>query len=127
MKRIGVIGARKRNSRTDYIIVRDIFFDIYEEGDWIVSGHCPLGGDAFAEKIAYDYGIPILLFPPKKKQAKYLFARNTKVSKFSTTIIACLINPYESLNEILQRENGGTEDCLKKFRKFNPEGKIIVV
>jgi hypothetical protein len=127
MKKIGIIGTRKRNIRTDYIIVRDQFFSIYDEGDWIVSGHCDRGGDKFAEKIMEDYGIPTLIFPPKKKQAKYFFARNKFIAKHSNIIIACLINPHEPLDQILKRTSGGSEHTLKCFRKFYPEGEIIVV
>ena len=117
MKKIGVIGTRKRNIRTDYQLVHDAFFEVYEEGDWIVSGGCPKGGDAFAEKIAFDYGIPILLFPPKKKTRKEFFARNTSVAENSDRIIACLVNPSDSLTDIYGRKFGGTEDTIKKFLK----------
>ena len=117
MKKIGIIGTRKRNIITDYHIVKDAFFEIYEEGDWIVSGHCPKGGDAFAEKIAYDYGIPILIFPPKKRTREFFFARNTLVANESDIIIACLINPHESLEQVLKRTSGGSEDTIKKFCK----------
>ena len=116
MKRIGIIGTRKRNIRTDFILTKELFFEVYQEGDWIVSGHCPEGGDAFAEKIAYDYGISILLFPPKKKIKKFYFARNTLIAKNSDIIIACVVRPHEPLEEILKREFGGTEDTLKKFK-----------
>lgn len=127
MKKIGIIGTRKRNIITDYHIVKDAFFEIYEEGDWICSGGCPKGGDAFAEKIAYDYGIPILLFPPKKKTREFYFARNVLIAKHSDIIIACLINSHETIEEILQRKSGGSEHTLKCFRRFYPEGKIIIV
>jgi hypothetical protein len=129
MKKIGIIGTRKRNIITDYQITKDAFFEIYEEGDWIVSGHCPKGGDAFAEKIAFDYGIPILLFPPKKRIRKEFFARNTLIAQNSDFIIACLIRPSEPIEDVLLRESGGSEDTLKKFvRMFNnkPERIIIV-
>lgn len=119
MKKIGIIGTRKRNIRTDYQLVHNAFFEIYEEGDWIVSGHCPVGGDAFAEKIAFDYGIPILLFPPKKKTAKEFFARNTLVALNSDVLIACLVSPYESLEDVLKRPSGGSEDTIKKFCAAN--------
>lgn len=119
MKIIGIIGTRKRNTITDYNIVKDAFFEIYEEGDWVCSGHCDKGGDKFAEKIAYDYGIPILLFPPKKKQRKYFFERNTLIAEHSDIIIACLIRPYESLEEVLKREKGGSEDTIKKYCNFH--------
>ena len=132
MKRIAIIGTRKRNTITDYNIVKNKFFEIYEEGDIIVSGHCKDGGDKFAEKISEDYGIPILLFPPKKGKTKTeyiksLFARNTKVAKFSTDVLACLMNPEDSIEEILKRKKGGTEHTLKQFRKFYPDGRIIIV
>ncbi len=115
MKKIGIIGTRKRNIRTDYIEVHEAFFEVYEKGDWIVSGHCPKGGDAFAEKIAFDYGIPILLFPPKKKIRKEFFARNTLIADNSDIIIACLINSHESIEDIYKRTSGGSEDTLRKF------------
>lgn len=130
MKKIGIIGTRKRNVRTDFIEVQEAFFEIFEEGDWIVSGHCPKGGDAFAEKIAFDWGIPILLFPPKKKIRKHFFARNTLVAEISDMIIACLINPHESLEEIYSRTSGGSEDTIRKFlnkigyHKFHSDNHI---
>jgi hypothetical protein len=130
MKKIGIIGTRKRNVRTDFIEVQEAFFDIYEEGDWIVSGHCPKGGDAFAEKIAYDWGIPILLFPPKKKIRKEFFARNTSIAETSDIIIACLINPHESIYDIYKRKSGGSEDTIRKFlnkigyHKFHSDNDI---
>jgi len=127
MKKIGIIGTRKRNIRTDYQIVHDAFFEIYEDGDWIVSGHCPKGGDAFAEKIAFDYGIPILLFPPKKHTAKEYFARNTLIAQNSDFIISCLVRPSESIDDVLSRDSGGSEDTLKKFVKLNTKERIIIV
>jgi hypothetical protein len=129
MKKIGIIGTRKRNIRTDYQIVKDAFFEIYEDGDFIVSGHCPKGGDAFAEKIAFDYGIPILLFPPKKHTRKEYFARNTLIAQYSDCIIACLVRPSEPIDDILLRQSGGSEDTLKKFINLfnNNKTRIIIV
>lgn len=118
MKKIGIIGTRKRNIITDFHQVKEAFFEIYQEGDWIVSGHCPKGGDAFAEKIAYDYGIPILLFPPKKKIREEFFARNTLIAEWSDVLIACLVNPQDSLEDIYKRTSGGSEDTLRKFMKI---------
>lgn len=132
MKKIGIIGTRKRNIITDFYEVRETFFEIYKEGDWIVSGHCPKGGDAFAEKIAYDNGIPILLFPPKKLTRAEFFARNTQVALNSDCILACLINPNSSLEEIYRRTSGGSEDTIRKFlnmvgfRKFHSDNNIPI-
>ena len=117
MKKIGIIGTRKRNIITDFHCVKDKFFEVYNEGDWIVSGHCPKGGDAFAERISFDYGIPILLFPPKKKTRKEFFARNLLVAEESDIILACLINPHETVEQVLIRTSGGSEHTLRNFAK----------
>jgi len=130
MKKIGIIGTRKRNIITDFYCVHKKFFDIYEKGDWIVSGHCPKGGDAFAEKISYDYGIPILLFPPEKKRREFFFARNTLIAEHSDILLACLVNPHESHEEIYKRKSGGSEDTIRKFlnkigyHKFHSDNNI---
>lgn len=116
--KIGIIGTRKRNTRTDFELVKITFFENYKEGDWIVSGHCPIGGDAFAERIAFDHGIPILLFPPKKTTRKEFFARNKLIAQNSDIIIACLVNPEQSLRDILQRKSGGSENTLKHFQEY---------
>ena len=132
MKKIGIIGTRKRNVRTDFIQVLEAFQKIYEQGDWIVSGHCPKGGDAFAEKIAYDFGFPILLFPPKRKIAREFFARNSLIAEHSDILIACLINPDDLLEDIYRRKSGGSEDTIRKFlnkvgyRKFHSDNYITI-
>lgn len=138
MKKIGIIGTRRRNIRTDFIKVKDAFFEVYEDGDWIVSGGCPEGGDAFAEKIARDFGIPILTLharwnhkwidEEKKFIRKYNqaagFIRNGPIAEHSDVIIACVADD----------RTGGTEDTLKKFEKdkirekrFKMDGEIILV
>lgn len=118
MKKIGIIGSRRRNTRTDYQSVYDAFWKIYEEGDWIVSGGCPKGGDAFAEKIAKDHGLPILIFYPNwKKYGKQAgFKRNTSIAKQSDIIIACVADD----------RTGGTEDTLKKYKGMDKWQTIIV-
>lgn len=125
MRKIGVIGTRKRNSREDYNLTQLQFFKVYEEDDWIISGGCPQGGDAFAEKIARDYGIPILIFYPKRRKVQEFFARNTLIAIHSDILLACLVNPEQSLRQVFLRKQGGAEDTLKKFMKdkFKREGK----
>ena len=110
MKYIGIIGSRRRNRGIDRKAVREKFFEVYEDGDWIVSGGCPEGGDRFAEKIAKDYGIPILIFYPNwKKLGKAAgIIRNTDIAKESDVLVAC----------IAKDRLGGTEDTIKKYMRL---------
>ena len=51
MKVIGIVGTRSRESIRDFLACKEKFFEIYEDGDRIVSGGCPQGGNKFAEAI----------------------------------------------------------------------------
>lgn len=119
MKKIGVIGSRRRNAGIDRKVIREQFLEIYEDGDWIVSGGCPQGGDRFAEIIAKDYGIPIVIFYPNwKKFGKAAgIIRNTYIADNSDVIIAC----------VAEDRKGGTEDTIKKFLKKQPIGELFLV
>ena len=113
MKIIGIIGTRRRNSNDAYRKVRDEFINHYKEEDWICSGGCPKGGDRFAEMIAQEFGVPIIIFYPnwKKYGKNATFIRNSEVAKKSDIIIACVA--YD--------RTGGTEDTLKKYDKHCKE------
>lgn len=110
MKRIGIIGSRSRDSARDYMLVEKAFLAIYQEGDFIVSGGCQLGGDRFAEKIARKHGVPIIIFFPnwEKYGKRAGFIRNSSVAKASHVLIAC----------VGRSRVGGTEDCLSKFQRL---------
>ena len=119
MKKIGIIGTRRRNGSEPYKKVETNFFEIYEDGDWIVSGGCPKGGDRFAEVIAKKYGIPILIFYPnweKYKRGAGL-VRNSDIANNSDTLIGC----------VSKGRTGGTEDTIKKFLKKQPVGEVRIV
>ena len=113
MKRIGIIGSRRRNDTVDYRDVVKVFDKIYTEGDWIVSGGCPKGGDRFAERIAKERGIPILiLYPNWDKYGKGAgFVRNTDIAHWSDFLLAC----------VAEDRKGGTEDTIKKYLKMGKE------
>jgi hypothetical protein len=95
------------------------FFEFYEDGDWIVSGGCPKGGDRFAESIAKKYGIAILIFYPNwgkyKKGAG--FVRNVDIANNSDVLIAC----------VAKDRTGGTEHTIKKFLAKQPVGELRIV
>ena len=123
MKIIGIIGTRRRDDSSTLSLIGEKFFEIYEKGDWICSGGCEEGGDRFAEKIAKDHGIPIIIFYPawrdldapgavirRNKYGEYNanagFDRNTPIAHTSNVIIA----------SVASDRKGGTEDTLSKFR-----------
>ena len=109
MKFIGIIGSRRRNALHDFRTVKAAFDRIYQDGDWIVSGGCPKGGDAFAEEIAKERGIPIIIFYPNwgKFGKAAGFVRNGDIAKHSDCIIACCSSDRK----------GGTEDTIAKYKK----------
>lgn len=118
MKKIGIIGSRKRNSKEDLELCHKCFIEIYEEGDTIISGGCALGGDNFAEKIAEQHNIPIKIYKADwNKYGKSAgFKRNTYIAEDSDIIIALLLENEHSY---------GTEDTIEKSKRLGK--KIILV
>ena len=119
MKWIGIIGSRRRDTHKDFTAVYFAFRDFYEDGDGIVSGGCPKGGDRFAEMIAKDQGIPILIYYPDwKRYSKAAgFIRNQYIADRADILIAC----------VAKDRKGGTEDTIKKFEKQNKKGGVALV
>lgn len=106
-KVIGIVGSRSRDSNTDLLLTTETFLDYYNEGDTIVSGGCPKGGDRFAEVIAATVGCPIHLH--KAEWDKYGkgagFYRNTFIARDADLLIAV----------VSAERKGGTEDTIRKF------------
>lgn len=128
MKVIGIIGSRSRNTGADYNKVWEAFTKIYEDGDEIVSGGCPQGGDRFAEVIAKTEQVPIKIHYAQWNYFGKMagFARNGDIARASDVLIACVDESRE----------GGTEDTIKKFIKAETgcdeqmlveQGKLILV
>lgn len=119
MKWIGIIGTRRRNTKKDFYKVEEVFWENYEDGDGIVSGGCPKGGDAFAHYLHKKHSIPYLEFPADwKHHGKAAgFIRNTDIAGNSDILIACV-----SLDR-----TGGTEDTIRKFLKSNESERLILV
>ena len=115
---IGIIGSRRRNGEEDYDKVLAAFLKIYKEGDTLVSGHCPEGGDLFAEHIAYGLNIPIKLYPAEwGKYGKAAgFKRNGIIAESADVLIAC----------VAKDRTGGTEDTIRKFKKLGKTDLILV-
>jgi len=122
-KKIIIIGSRSRNSQEDYEQVWNEFRKWYENGDIIVSGGCPKGGDRFAEiiadkldltkenkKLIIHYPIKPKVGSPKYMWAKAMYERNTVIAneaELNSIVIAC-VSPDRK---------GGTEDTIKKIQR----------
>lgn len=109
-KKIGIVGSRRRYRREDFILIKNKFIEYYEDGDIIVSGGCQTGADRFAETIARDFGITIVIHHADwKNNGKTAgFIRNTKIAEDSDILLAC----------VSEDRKGGTEDTIKKFEKL---------
>lgn len=116
MKTIGIVGSRRRNSKEDFDLVEKKFLEIYEDGDELVSGGCPSGGDKFCEMLAKKYQIPIKIYYAQwDKLGKGAgFARNTDIARDADALIAL----------VAEDRKGGTEDTIKKAEKL---GKQIIL
>lgn len=113
MKKIGIVGSRRRDSDEDFKITEKIFLSVYESGDEIVSGGCPKGGDRFAEILAKKHQVPIKIYYAQwNKIGKGAgFARNGAIAKDSDVLIGV----------VTEDRTGGTEDTVKKFLKKTSE------
>ncbi|MFA5732015.1 MAG: SLOG family protein [Acidithiobacillus sp.] len=118
IRKIGIVGSRRRNASYDYKIVLNKFLEMYQEGDIIVSGGCPEGADSFAEDIGRKNGIPFLIFPANwKKYGKSAgFVRNKDISDNSDILIAC----------VAPDRKGGTENTIKYFKNKNNFDKSML-
>ena len=117
-KTIGIIGSRNKNTSIYYEKILDELEKIFEEGDKIVSGGCPKGGDRFAEEIAKTYGLTIIIHYPDWNQhgRKAGFVRNTKIAKDVDVLIAVVSDD----------RIGGTEDTIKKYLQFGKKDLIEI-
>lgn len=112
-KVIGIVGSRRRAGNDDYLACRAAFMDVFRDGDRIVSGGCPAGGDHFAEIIARGMGLTITVhhadWRGKGKAAG--FVRNTRIAEDADVLIAL----------IAADRLGGTEDTIRKALKLNKQ------
>jgi len=122
MKKIGIVGSRRRNTTRDLEATRKIFNEAYEDGDILVSGGCPKGGDRFCEVFAEELGLTIeneKLVVHEAEWKRYGrgagMIRNTYIADDSDILIAC----------VAEDRTGGTEDTIKKFEKRGKSAMLV--
>ena len=117
MKTIGIVGTRSRNTPRDLLECKKKFIEIYEDGDRIVSGGCPKGGDRFAEAIARSSQIPITVhYAQWHKLGKGAgFARNKDIAEDCDVLIAVVSDD----------RTGGTEHTISLVDKMDKPVHLI--
>jgi predicted Rossmann fold nucleotide-binding protein DprA/Smf involved in DNA uptake len=121
---IGVVGSRRRDSENDKLLVLEKVKSFSELSEVIlVSGGCKKGADRFAEEIAEELGLKIILFLPELSNCKHrweftneYFKRNKLISEKSDVLIAC----------VSADRKGGTEHTIKEYQKLGKDKCIIL-
>lgn len=124
--KLGIVGSRKRNSLKDFHLLKEFILKAKEKFNiTIISGGCQTGADHFAEMIAEELKIPIILFLPDKsklpeKPQKYHFRqinfdRNTLIAEACEVLVALTI----------PEGSNGTDDTIEKTKKLNK--KVILL
>jgi len=115
--KLGIVGSRRRNSAEDYILLIERVKAL--KPTMIISGGCGEGADHFAEKIAKDFGIPILIYHPQLLRLEdykrwevieAMYARNEQIAMASEALIAL----------VAEDRKGGTENTISYFKKCKP-------
>ncbi|MGD1834747.1 MAG: hypothetical protein ACPKQO_03405 [Nitrososphaeraceae archaeon] len=123
MIKIGIVGSRKRDSNEDLNKVINTFYNLIFDLDdeiHIISGGASKGADRFAELLAERDDHHITIYRPQYNKYPGKIAplrRNDYIAKDSDILIAC----------VAKDRKGGTEDTIKKFKKYHPNRRLILV
>jgi len=112
---LGVVGSRRRNSDADKSLIREKIKSFLCSGSVVlVSGGCKKGADRFAEELAVELGLEIIVFLPDLTNCKQrwqftkeYFKRDKLIAEKSDVLIAC----------VAPDRKGGTEKTIEEFRK----------
>lgn len=110
---IGIVGSRRRNTYQDLSILREKLHSIFKVDDRIVSGGCPQGADAFAERLAKEFQCTITIhYPPWDRLGNAAgFSRNSFIAEDCDILLALPASDRK----------GGTEDTIAKALKLGKE------
>ena len=113
--KLGIVGSRRRASNKDLQILKERVIEL--QPDMIISGGCMTGADRFAECIAKELGIPIMIYYPKLcrginyppfEVTEAMYARNRLIAIESDYLIAL----------VADNRKGGTENTIKYFVEY---------
>ncbi len=118
--KIGIVGSRKRNT----IRYKNSLLELLRVNDWLnsdkvmyISGGCYIGGDKFAEEIAHQYNINILIFYANwSKYGKGAGYKRNKLIANECDILIAIPNPDK---------DGGTEHTISLVRELDKDVYLI--
>jgi hypothetical protein len=127
--KVGVVGARVRNTTQDKNLIRNVLKRRIGKGDTLhlVSGGCPKGADRFAEELSQELKLSISIHYPNKEDmkddsryeyARVCYERNTKIAEECDILLA--LPAYNDIGLPI----GGTANTMKKTEEL---GKPVVV
>ena len=109
---LGVVGSRRRDTEKDKAAVKEAILRF--DKPTLVSGGCVRGADRFAEELAAELGLEIVLYYPdmtgvhgRADYAKACYDRNKLIARKSDILIACVASDRK----------GGTENTIEEFIK----------
>ena len=117
-KKVAIVGSREFKN---YNQLKERVLGILGPNDWIVSGGA-VGADSFAQRLAKEIGVPILIFYPRwrnKVNGKDIydagagFKRNEKIAEEADIVVA-----FYQKGRFKQ---GGTANTAMWARKLNKE------
>lgn len=115
MTNIAIVGADGRKwTENDPELVKCIIRHILTKYDdpILISGHCPLGGvDLWAEEVAKELEIPVVLFRPRRNAWRFYKERNVKIAEACDIIYD--IEPPRSCHHC--RGEGKIGDLICRF------------
>lgn len=102
----GIVGAGDRDSLGDFEALCKVAQPLIGKYDEICSGGCPVGGDRFAEIIAYRWARTIIIYYPLQEK-RCTSKRNKRIADKSHRLIAV----------VRHGRVGGTEETIEFFLK----------
>lgn len=118
--KIGIVGSRDRTEpmilNNIRVYIKNIVSSEYFDDLHIISGGCPTGADNYAEIFASTFDLSFTKHPAKwKKYGKKAGPiRNTLIAKESDMLIA-----------FPSPRGTGTQDTMRKFKQYHPNGVLL--
>ena len=116
MTTYGVVGSRCRTGEHDYQLIVNYLRSVWRDGDTLVSGGCPTGADAFAERIAAKYELPITVYRADwKEYGKMAGPIRNKEIAWNCDVLVALLHPWSH----------GTKHCVEQATILDREVVLL--